>query len=78
MALQRLLSTYLGRTLSVDLAEHNIHVSIVHPGFVETPLTERNSFAMPMIISSEAATQRIVNGIAFKERARSISQDDSY
>ncbi|WP_192891523.1 SDR family NAD(P)-dependent oxidoreductase [Vibrio bathopelagicus] len=56
--------TYLGRTLSVDLAKHNIHVSIVHPGFVETPLTERNTFAMPMIISSEAAIQRIVNGIA--------------
>ncbi|CAH6838651.1 Oxidoreductase, short-chain dehydrogenase/reductase family [Vibrio chagasii] len=56
--------TYLGRTLSVDLAKHNIHVSIVHPGFVETPLTERNTFAMPMIISSKAATQRIVNGIA--------------
>ncbi|NAZ52656.1 SDR family NAD(P)-dependent oxidoreductase [Vibrio toranzoniae] len=56
--------TYLGRTLSVDLAQHDIHVSIVHPGFVETPLTERNTFSMPMIISSEAATQRIVNGIA--------------
>ncbi|KWT99548.1 short-chain dehydrogenase [Vibrio toranzoniae] len=56
--------TYLGRTLSVDLAQHDIHVSIVHPGFVETPLTERNTFSMPMIISSEVATQRIVNGIA--------------
>jgi hypothetical protein len=39
-------------------------ISIVHPGFVETPLTERNTFSMPMIISSEAATQRIVTGIA--------------
>ncbi len=37
--------------------------SIVHPGFVDTPLTERNTFAMPMIISSEQAVQRIFSGI---------------
>ena len=55
--------TYLGRTLAVDLAAHNIHVSIVHPGFVDTPLTERNTFAMPMIISSEQAVQRIISGL---------------
>lgn len=55
--------TYLGRTLAVDLAAHNIHVSLVHPGFVDTPLTERNTFSMPMIISSEQAVQRIISGL---------------
>ncbi|NOH95979.1 SDR family NAD(P)-dependent oxidoreductase [Vibrio sp. 99-70-13A1] len=55
--------SYLGNTLSVTLAPHNINVTLVHPGFVETPLTDRNTFSMPMLISSEQATQRIIKGI---------------
>ncbi|MDN3616155.1 MAG: SDR family NAD(P)-dependent oxidoreductase [Vibrio gallaecicus] len=55
--------SYLGKTLSVTLTQHNINVTLVHPGFVETPLTDRNTFTMPMLISSEQATHRIIKGI---------------
>ncbi|MEM0515824.1 SDR family NAD(P)-dependent oxidoreductase [Pseudoalteromonas sp. YIC-827] len=53
--------TYLARTLAVDLPD--IDVSVVHPGFVHTPLTAKNDFAMPMAISSEDAAKRIVRGL---------------
>ncbi|NRD74262.1 SDR family NAD(P)-dependent oxidoreductase [Shewanella sp. VB17] len=55
--------SYLGESLSIDLAQHNIHVSIVRPGFVATPLTAKNNFPMPMKITSEQAAVKIVQGI---------------
>ncbi len=56
--------SYLGKVLAIDLAKHKIHVTRVHPGFVATPLTDRNTFAMPMIISAESAAEKIIEGIA--------------
>lgn len=55
--------TYLARTLEIELKPHGIGVSVVHPGFVETPLTAKNDFDMPGIISAEQAAQAIVKGI---------------
>ncbi|MGL6250948.1 MAG: SDR family NAD(P)-dependent oxidoreductase, partial [Billgrantia desiderata] len=56
------LSHYL-ESLRLDLAHEGIDVSVIHPGFVATPLTARNDFAMPMRISAEAAAQAIVTGL---------------
>ena len=56
--------SYLARVLAIDLAKHDIAVTLVHPGFVQTPLTDRNTFAMPMIISADSAAQTIMRGIA--------------
>lgn len=55
--------TYLAQTLSVDLAKYNIEVSVVHPGFVKTPLTDKNDFEMPMRITAEQAAIAIKKGI---------------
>ncbi|OUE47197.1 short-chain dehydrogenase [Billgrantia desiderata SP1] len=56
------LSHYL-ESLRLDLAHEGIDVSVIHPGFVATPLTARNDFAMPMRISAETAAQAIVTGL---------------
>lgn len=56
-------ATYLARTLAIDLKKDNIHVSVIHPGFVETPLTDKNDFAMPCLVSSNQAAERIYHGI---------------
>lgn len=50
-------------SLRLDLAPQGIRVSLIHPGFVETPLTERNDFPMPMRISAEAAAKAILAGL---------------
>lgn len=55
--------TYMANTLSVTLRRHGIFVSVVQPGFVDTPLTERNTFHMPMLIDSRHAAKKIVSGI---------------
>lgn len=51
-------------SLRLDLHREGIGVSIIHPGFVKTPLTERNDFPMPMRIGVEQAAEAILDGLA--------------
>lgn len=53
--------------LRLDLLPEHISVSIVCPGFVRTPLTDRNDFPMPMRIKAEKAARIIANGIIRRE-----------
>lgn len=55
---------YLARALRLDWASRGIAVSCVFPGFVATPLTQKNTFEMPMIISVERASRSIRQGLA--------------
>lgn len=54
---------YLAKTLAIDLLPEKISVSLICPGFVKTPLTDKNDFAMPMLISAEQAAGYIVTGL---------------
>ncbi|MFT7558336.1 MAG: short-subunit dehydrogenase [Flavobacteriales bacterium] len=54
---------YLARTLAIDLAPKGIDVSLIRPGFVDTPLTQKNTFSMPGILTAEKASELIVKGI---------------
>ncbi len=38
-------------------------VKLISPGFVRTPLTDKNDFTMPMIIGPEQAAKEIANGL---------------
>lgn len=49
--------------LRISLAKDKICVSIVFPGFVKTPLTDRNDFRMPGLITAKEAALQIVKGI---------------
>lgn len=55
---------YLAQSLALDLKPQGITVSLIIPGFVETPLTDKNDFAMPMRISTEQAAKDIQRGLA--------------
>jgi NAD(P)-dependent dehydrogenase (short-subunit alcohol dehydrogenase family) len=54
----------LAETLHVDLKDSHISVSLICPGFVETPLTAQNKFSMPGLIKPEQAAQEILRGWA--------------
>jgi short-subunit dehydrogenase len=54
---------YLANSLRVDLKPHDINVTLVHPGFIRTPLTEKNDFAMPFILTASEAATRIYQGV---------------
>lgn len=55
---------FFARSLSVDLAPRQIHISLIQPGFVETPLTARNNFPMPMMVTVTQASQHIRKKLA--------------
>lgn len=52
----------LAETLYIDLRDAGIGVSLINPGFVETPLTAQNEFEMPALISPEQAADAILTG----------------
>jgi NAD(P)-dependent dehydrogenase (short-subunit alcohol dehydrogenase family) len=52
----------LAEVLYLDLHSRGAGVSLINPGFVETPLTAQNSFHMPALITPEAAAEAIVAG----------------
>ena len=54
----------LAETLYLDLQDSHIGVSLICPGFVETPLTAQNKFAMPGLIKPEQAAEEILRGWA--------------
>jgi NAD(P)-dependent dehydrogenase (short-subunit alcohol dehydrogenase family) len=53
----------LAQSLWLDYRPHGVAVYLVNPGFVETPLTAKNSFPMPFIIPAEKAAAAIVKGL---------------
>jgi len=54
--------THLGEALYLDLQDSGIGVSVINPGFVETPLTAQNQFTMPALITPAVAAQYILQG----------------
>jgi len=54
--------------LSIDLKKHGIKVLLIKPGFVKTPITDRNNYKMPFMISAEKSADYIISGIE-KEKA---------
>ncbi len=55
------------QSLRIDLIPEMISVSIVMPGFIQTPLTDKNAFSMPQRVSSDYAAKKIVDGIEAKK-----------
>ena len=53
-----------GEGLRPRLALEGVRLSVVCPGFVDTPLTRHNRFRMPWLMDAEAAARRIDRGLA--------------
>lgn len=50
-----------------SLATHcigtDIKIQIVNPGFIDTPLTKKNKFPMPMLMNVDEAAEKLVQGL---------------
>lgn len=50
-------------SLHLDAARHGLLLQVINPGFVETPLTEKNDFPMPFLVPVEKAVETIAKGL---------------
>jgi short-subunit dehydrogenase len=54
--------------LRVELKPKNVKVITVKPGFVRTPMTDKNEFKMPFLMEADKAAQIILKGIKKEKR----------
>ena len=52
----------LAEVLYLDLKEKGLDIYVINPGFVKTPMTDRNDFEMPSLITPEEAASEIIKG----------------
>lgn len=57
----------LAESLRTDVARFGIDCSLINPGFVDTPMTKKNTFPMPFMVSAERAAATIVRGLDRKQ-----------
>ncbi|HEV7372470.1 SDR family NAD(P)-dependent oxidoreductase [Arenibaculum sp.] len=53
----------LCESLEPELRREGVALKLVNPGFVRTPLTDRNDFPMPFLIPADEAARRVVDGL---------------
>ncbi|MGQ9799090.1 MAG: SDR family NAD(P)-dependent oxidoreductase [Ignavibacterium sp.] len=56
-------ATIFLESLRIELKPFNVKVITVRPGFVKTPMTDKNEFFMPFLMEPDKAAEIIVNGI---------------
>ncbi len=50
----------MAESLHNDFAERGIRLRVINPGFVKTPLTAKNTFAMPALLTPEQAADAVL------------------
>jgi short-subunit dehydrogenase len=60
-----------GEALRPDFARRGVGVSVICPGYVRSPMTDRNDFPMPFLIDAERAAEIVARGLA-RGRARIV------
>jgi len=55
--------TNFAESIYFDFKKFNIKVSIISPGFIKTPLTDKNDFSMPFLKTPEFAAKKIYDGL---------------
>lgn len=56
-------------SLRLDLEPDGINVTIIHPGFIKTPLTAGREVKMPWLMELDDAVEKIVNAIERKKKS---------
>jgi len=55
--------TNLTESLYFDFKKYGVRISLVSPGFIKTPLTDKNVFEMPFIKPPEYAAEKMYDGL---------------
>ena len=55
--------TNLTESLYFDFKKFNVRISLISPGFIKTPLTDKNEFPMPFIKSPQFAAEKMFKGL---------------
>ena len=55
-------------SLRVDMLKYNIHVTTIAPGYIRTPMTDVNTYAMPFLMDVDVAAKKFAKAIARKQR----------
>jgi NADP-dependent 3-hydroxy acid dehydrogenase YdfG len=53
----------LAQSLKFDLDKAGVGISVILPGFVKTPLTDKNEFPMPFLMEVEPAASTLIKGL---------------
>ena len=53
----------LTESLYFDFKKYGVRVSLISPGFIKTPMTDKNDFKMPFLKTTEYAADKIYNGL---------------
>ena len=61
-------ASHLLESLRIDLKRYSVKVLTVKPGFVKTPMTDKNDFHMPFLINVDKAVKIIIKGIEKEKR----------
>lgn len=55
--------SYFTEAMRLDLAPRGVKVTLVHPGFVKSEMTDKNAFPMPFILGTDEAAAVIARGV---------------
>ncbi|WP_421880912.1 SDR family NAD(P)-dependent oxidoreductase [Pacificispira sp.] len=53
----------MAESLAAEIGPRGVTVQVICPGFVRTPLTDKNEFPMPFLMEPEDAAERVVKGL---------------
>ena len=56
----------LAESLYFDFKRYNVRICLVSPGFIKTPMTDKNNFKMPFLKTPEYAADQIYDGLINK------------
>lgn len=53
----------MAEALKFDFDKMNIKMQLINPGFIDTPMTEKNDFPMPFLMPLDKAADRVASGL---------------
>lgn len=53
----------MAEALHTELKPHGVTFGVINPGFIDTPLTQKNDFPMPFLMDADDAARALTDGV---------------